>query len=140
MAPNATLCSVSRTTANDDRPSWCAERQPDTDLGGPLRHAVGDNGVDADGGQCQQQRPEHHEHARRHATQKQVPLDVLCEGANVIDRQRLVDLPDDTPNITRDGYLGAGMRPHVDFSGGRRAIAIREVDDGSRWLAEGFVE
>jgi len=63
-----------------------------------------------------------------------------CEGANVIDRQRLVDLPDDAPNITRDGYLGAGMRPHVDFSGGRRTIAIREVDDGSRRLAEGFVE
>jgi hypothetical protein len=101
---------------------------------------MGHHGVDADGGQDEEERAEDDEHPRRNPAQDEVPLDVFAQRAHVEHGQGGIDLAHEAAHGGQDRHLRARARTQMDLAGHGRTIPVRDVQHRHRRLAEGFVE
>ena len=101
-----------------------AERQTDANLGRPVRHGVGDDGVDADGREQQERRAEDDEHPRRNPAEKQILLDVFGERAHVVHRQRRIEVAHDALDLRGEKRFRAGAGAQMHLAPRHRAIAV----------------
>ena len=124
---------------DDDASRRRAERVSDANLHRAARDRVGDDGVDADRRQNEEERPEHSEHPRRNASQKEILLDMLIQRTDIVQHELRIELADGAPQIGSE-ELDASTGAHMNLAHGCRAVAIGEVQRRRRLFAKRVVE
>ena len=105
-----------------------AKRQPHADFLGTVRHGVRDDRVDPDRREEQQRGSEHDEHPGGNTAEEQVLLDVLCESADVVDRQRGIKIAHDPLHLRREERFRPGPRAQVHLAAERGPVAVGQPD------------
>ena len=119
---------------HDARPVG-AERHADADLLRPLRDAVADHAVEADGGQRQRQHPEGGQDEGGEPLREPHQRQVAVHRPRLEDPQVGVHLAPGAQERERRP-LRVGRRPRHDRQGAREPLRVGEVDQVARRLAE----